>query len=101
MGGAPRHAARRGRESGMTRISDKVRHVKSQSQTRAHECHWTGCTKQVPPAMWGCSKHWYMLPPALRAKIWRAYQPGQEIAGTPSAGYVAVAREVQDWIAEH
>ena len=33
------------------------------------------------------------------AKVWRAYQPGQEVTKTPSQGYLEVAREVQAWIA--
>jgi hypothetical protein len=49
--------------------------------------------------MWGCREHWFKLPLRLRSKIWRAYQPGQEITKTPSKEYFAVAREVQEWIA--
>lgn len=84
----------------MTTISEKVDYVKSQRQTRNHHCHWPGCKTQVPPAMWGCRKHWYMLPSGLRSKIWHAFKPGQEVDGTPSERYIAVAREVQDWIRE-
>lgn len=83
----------------MATISQKVDYVKGQPQTRTHHCHWPGCEKQVPPAMWGCKAHWYKLPIQLRQKIWAAYEPGQEVNGTPSARYVAAAREVQDWIA--
>lgn len=83
----------------MTTIGQKADYVRRQPQTRKHHCHWTGCTRQVPPAMWGCKTHWFMLPIALRNKVWAAYRPGQEIDGTPSADYVAVAREVQAWIA--
>lgn len=68
-------------------------------QTRGHECHWPGCGKQVPPAMWGCKVHWFALPKRLRYEIWRTYRIGQEENGNPSAEYVAVARAVQDWIA--
>jgi hypothetical protein len=42
-----------------------------------------------------------MLPKRLRDQIWAAYEPGQEVTMTPSAEYVAVARAVQEWIAEH
>lgn len=83
-------------------IGDKANHVREKlAEGRAgdHHCHWPGCDKRVPPAAWGCRKHWYMLPPPLRAKVWRAYRPGQEDTKTPSRAYVAVAREVQDWIA--
>jgi hypothetical protein len=54
----------------------------------------------VPPAEWGCRPHWYALPLELRSKIWAAYVPGQEVEGTPSAAYLAVADAVQVWIAQ-
>jgi CDP-diacylglycerol pyrophosphatase len=79
-------------------MNDKVQHVVSQKQTRFHTCHWPNCDKQVPPAMWGCRKHWYMLPGTLRAKIWATYRIGQERDLQPSAEYLAVAAEVQEWI---
>lgn len=82
----------------MSSIGQKAEHVKAQPQARKHHCHWPGCDKQVPPAMWGCKAHWFKLPAALRNKIWVAYRPGQEIEGTPSRAYVEVALEVQDWI---
>lgn len=82
----------------MTTVSQKSEYVKAQKQTRSHHCHWTGCTEQVPPAMWGCKKHWYMLPVALRNQVWAAYQPGQEVDGTPSERYLEVAAKVQEWI---
>lgn len=77
----------------------KAEYVLGQGQNRSHECHWPGCAQQVPPAMWGCRRHWYALPAVLRAKVWRAYRPGQERDMRPSAEYLAVAREVQAWIA--
>jgi hypothetical protein len=76
----------------------KVRYVLSEPQTRSHSCHWPGCGVQVPPAMWGCSAHWFKLPKFLRDKIWRTYRPGQEKDFSPSPAYVAAAKEVQDWI---
>lgn len=83
----------------MTTIGQKADYVKHQGQTRDHHCHWPGCNKQVPPAMWGCKAHWFRLPRALRNKIWATYQPGQEIDGTPSSEYLDAAHEVQKWIA--
>lgn len=79
----------------------KVQYVKSQGQTRSHTCHWPGCGKQCPPAMWGCKSCWFKLPKYLRDKIWETYQPGQEVAMTPSREYLKAAREVQEWITEH
>lgn len=63
-----------------------------------HHCHWPGCDKLVPAAVWGCRPHWYKLPIGLRNKVWAAFRPGQEETKTPSRRYVEVAREVQDWI---
>jgi ribosomal protein S26 len=80
----------------------KADYVRRQRQTRAHTCHWPGCTQQVPPAMWGCRRHWYMLPQHLRTRIWQTYQPGQEKgAADVSHAYVQAARAVQRWIIEH
>ena len=77
----------------------KVAYVKRQGQTRKHHCHWPRCAKQVPPAMWGCKEHWFMLPRSLRHRIWAAYQSGQEVTMPQSAGYIQIAQEVQEWIA--
>lgn len=88
----------------MTTIKQKTDHVrkaKARNETFDHHCHWTGCTKKVPPAMWGCSKHWFRLPLRLRNKIWKCYQPEQEITKDPSDEYLTVAREVQTWIKEY
>lgn len=82
----------------MATIGQKVGYVKSAPNAGGHHCHWPGCDKSVSPAKWGCTEHWYRLPQALRNRVWATFRPGQEISKTPSAGYVAVAREVQDWI---
>jgi len=81
--------------------SSKVAYVKSQRQTCKHGCHWPGCILQVPPAMWGCTRHWFRLPKNLRDRIWAAYRPGQERDLSPSDSYMDVAREVQLWIRLH
>jgi len=81
-------------------MSEKAHYVRSQGQTRRHHCHWPGCDRQVPPAMWGCQPHWYALPQELRDRIWRTFRPGQEVNDTPSRDYVEAARAVQSWISE-
>lgn len=63
-----------------------------------HTCHWPGCGKPVPPAMWGCKPHWFALPKRLRDLIWDTYVPGQEITKTPSDAYINAAQQVQTWI---
>jgi hypothetical protein len=72
-------------------------HLKALRRT-GHLCHWPGCTVEVPPKMWGCPKHWGMLPMHLRAAIWKHYRPGQEVDKKPSAFYVEAERAVQEWI---
>lgn len=79
-------------------LPPKAAYVVRQKQTRSHHCHWPGCDKQVPPAVWGCKPHWYALPKELRDRIWRAFRPGQEKTMTPSREYVLAARAVQEWI---
>ena len=78
--------------------SAKVQHVRRAGQTRNHPCHFPGCGRQCPPAMWGCKGCWFKLPKILRDKIWAAYRVGQEINMTPSREYVLVAREVEEWV---
>ncbi|WP_218578852.1 hypothetical protein [Vineibacter terrae] len=85
----------------MPTLPPKAAYVVRQRQTRQHHCHWPGCTRQVPPAMWGCREHWYRLPKPLRDRIWRAYRPGQEADQRPSREYLEAARDVQAWIAEN
>lgn len=87
----------------MTSIGRKAAYVRRAAggDTGNHTCHWPGCTMRVPPAMWGCKKHWFTLPDDLRRAIWRTYRPGQEISKTPSPAYVAVALQVRDWIADY
>jgi hypothetical protein len=82
----------------MTAVATKAAHVRSAGQTRAHTCHWPGCDRQCPPAMWGCRQHWFTLPAEIRSRIWRAYQIGQEQTGRPSHAYVAAAHAAQEWI---
>jgi hypothetical protein len=80
-------------------MNAKVRHVTRAGQTRDHVCHWPGCGRQVPPAMWGCREHWFSLPKPLRDRIWATYRPGQEEgAAAVSTAYLDAADAVQAWI---
>ena len=81
-------------------LASKADYVRGQGQTRWHHCHWPGCQKQVPPAMWGCKTHWFALPEPLRMRIWQAYKPEQEVTGTPSPQYIEAAKAVQAWVQE-
>jgi hypothetical protein len=79
-------------------MTSKADYVRSQGQNRNHHCHWPGCNRQVPPAMWGCRPHWYQLPTVIRDRIWRTFKPGQEVSQTPSREYLDAARDAQHWI---
>ena len=76
----------------------KVAYVLKQGQTRKHHCHWPGCEEQVPPAKWGCRRHWFMLPKRIRDEIWRTFVPTQETTRIVSREYVAAAQAAQSWI---
>ena len=66
-----------------------------------HQCHWPGCRTEVPPKLWGCKRHWLMLPKPLRNRIWATYRRGQEDSEDPSKEYVDAAAAAQDWIKTH
>jgi hypothetical protein len=79
-------------------ISAKVAHVRAAKQTRDHHCHWPGCERKVPPAMWGCAPHWRRVPARLKLGIWRTYKVGQEQGDAAvSAEYLEAARAVHEW----
>jgi hypothetical protein len=79
--------------------ADYVRQAMRKGRAGGHHCHWPNCERHVQPAAWGCNEHWWRLPNTIRLRIWRAFRPGQEKSKTPSAEYIAAAREAQDWIA--
>lgn len=85
----------------MATTGQKAAYVRRAERVSGHTCHWPGCKKEVPPAMWGCAPHWFKLPLALRNRIWATYQPGQEKSKTPSAKYLEAAHDVQEWIKEN
>lgn len=47
-------------------------------RAEAHTCHAEACEAHVPPSMFMCRKHWYMVPMDLRGWVLATYQPGQE-----------------------
>lgn len=85
----------------MTTIKQKADHVRQEiakGEAGEHGCHWPGgCDVKVPPAQYACQKHWFMIPRALRNRIWAAYSIGQENSKTPSREYLAVVRDIDAW----
>lgn len=65
----------------------------------AHICHATGCRVSVPPEMWGCKRHWFMVPVAVRNRIWATYRPGQCDDMRPSREYCLAARMAVEAVA--
>lgn len=64
----------------------------------SHTCHAYGCTKVVPPRLFLCAKHWYMLPQEMRDAVWREYREGQEVRKDPTSAYLRVADEAIAWL---
>jgi hypothetical protein len=50
--------------------------------------------------MWGCKRHWFMVPKAIRDRIWATYRPGQCDDKNPSRAYLLAAREAVVAVAE-
>lgn len=65
-----------------------------------HHCHAIGCEIPVPPKMFTCRRHWYMLPKAMRDEIWENYRPGQEIDKSPTGAYLVAACKARMYLAE-
>lgn len=61
-----------------------------------HYCHIRYCTKEVPPEMFACNKHWLQVPANIRREIWRHYRAGQEVYKTPSPEWLEAARRAQE-----
>lgn len=68
--------------------------------TPAHTCHAMRCDVQVPPRMFMCRKHWFMLPKAMRDRVWELYVPGQERRKDPTSEYIDHAMACVNFIAE-
>lgn len=81
-------------------IADAARAVKIPPQMRDSKCRWPGCSKVVPPAMWGCYTHWAMLPKEIADRLWKTYNPQQKSSWLPSPEYIEALEEAQAWIAK-
>lgn len=61
---------------------------------RKHQCAAASCGKQVDLELLMCRRHWFMVPPDLRAKVWQGYRRGMDEAydQAVTAAVEAVAR---------
>jgi hypothetical protein len=85
-------------------IDAKVSHVRREvrkGQTRDHECHAKGCSRQVPPALLMCARHWKMVPRNIQKAIWTHYQTGQEKGESrPTPEYMQAFKAAVDAVAQ-
>lgn len=63
-----------------------------------HRCHAKDCESIVPPKLFMCKRHWFLLPSGYRNALWDQYVPGQEITKTPTDGYLAAAKACIDYV---
>ncbi len=63
-----------------------------------HECHARGCTKEIPPRLFMCPRHWYTLDKPLQALVWKTYRQGQEIDKGASVTYCFVTEVCQVYV---
>jgi len=69
-------------------------------QQSEHLCHARGCKTPVPPKMFMCKMHWYMIPKYMRDMVWEEYVPGQEVRKDPTEEYLEVTRIAIEAVAE-
>lgn len=65
----------------------------------AHTCHATSCNVNVPPEMFMCRRHWFMLPVRMRGRIWSTYRSGQCDDMAPSRDYCDAAKACVEFAA--
>ena len=60
-----------------------------------HLCRWPGCNTHVALKLWGCKRHWFNLPKAIRDRICATYREGQELTLDPSEEYMEADAEAR------
>lgn len=65
----------------------------------SHHCHATECRIGVPPQMFMCHRHWYMLSKPQKDAIWKYYRVGQCDDQKPSKTYCMIAKMAVMYIA--
>jgi len=64
-----------------------------------HVCHADGCNVEVPPKMFMCKRHWFMVPKPMRDRIWATYVSGQEIRKDPTDEYMEASMQAIEAVA--
>lgn len=66
----------------------------------SHVCHALRCNAPVPPKMFMCRQHWFMLPKPMRDKVWALYRDGQEVRKNPTRAYLDYAMACVNYVAD-
>lgn len=66
----------------------------------SHTCHAIECEIPVAPKLLMCRKHWFMVPPKLRSRVWATYQDGQCDTFDPTSAYCQAAKTAVIAVAE-
>lgn len=59
------------------------------------ECRALGCGVVVPASFLMCRRHWYMVPKAIRDRVWAEYRSGQVEDLDFSDAWLLAATEAQ------
>lgn len=79
------------------KIRSQIARITPAHLQEQHACNWPTCPKRVPVDMWGCRDHWFRLPPEIRRRIWKEYDPNDRL----SPVYLAAFNEAQEWIKQN
>jgi hypothetical protein len=63
-------------------------------------CRWPGCSRCASQSGWGCRAHWFLLPPDLRARLWRVAQREIGANGRLGPAWECVAEEADRFAIE-
>jgi len=72
----------------------------SYTHTYGHRCHAKKCNELIPPKLFMCHKHWYMVPSSMQRMIWHFYVAGQEVRKDPSREYITAAFQAIEYVAK-
>jgi hypothetical protein len=56
-----------------------------------------GCPAVVPSTMFGCKRHWFMVPEPIRQEVWRTWQA--RLRGDPAEPHLAAKKKAQEAVA--
>lgn len=68
-----------------------------------HHCHANHCPVPTARGLFMCARHWYMVPPGMRARVWKEYRnaggSGGPIKNTRHAAYFEACANAVEFVA--